>query len=33
MLPSVVAVVVTRDPGPALDDTLASLVAQDQEAL
>ncbi len=31
--PSVVAVVVTRDPGPSLDDTLASLIAQDHEAL
>ena len=32
-VPSVVAVVVTRDPGAALDDTLASLIAQDHTAL
>lgn len=32
-VPSVVAVVVTRDPGAALDDTLASLIAQDHPAL
>ncbi len=31
--PSVVAVVVTRNPGSALDDTLASLVAQDHRSL
>lgn len=30
---NVVAVVVTRNPGPALDDTLASLLAQDQPNL
>ncbi len=32
-VPSVVAVVVTRNPGPSLDDTLASLIAQDHESL
>ena len=32
-VPTVVAVVVTRDPGAALDDTLASLIAQDHTAL